>query len=148
MRPSPKASSSDSIGSRFAGGRKNGACGWRLSSVRAVAWQREHSLARRASPRLRAAVSWAHAAETAKTIESPPIKSLMLTPYAVHPVRRRRHHIMMEEMPFSLSRSPAARDRDRAVARVELPGPAFGRPDDKLRETRGRRSHIDRAAPG
>src|SRR5260370_109159 len=80
MKPSPRASSSDSIGYRFASVRNNGACGWRLSAVRVVEWQREHSLARSASPRLRAAASWAHAAETAKTIESAPIKSLMLIP--------------------------------------------------------------------
>jgi hypothetical protein len=99
MMPSPKASSSDSIGYRFASVRNNGACGCRLSPVRAVAWQREHSLARRVSPRLSVAASWAHAAETAKTAESPSINSLMPVParrrssspktYPTHPRKRR-----------------------------------------------------------
>src|SRR6266436_1528566 len=144
MRPSPKASSSDSIGYRFASVRNNGACGWRLSSVRAVAWQREHSLARRASPRLRAAASWAHVAETAKTMQSPPINSLMLTPYAVHPARRRRHHITMEEMRSPFPATLRQELQAKAVARVEPPGsagachragppgPASGRPDGRL----------------
>src|SRR5258708_18636837 len=131
MRPSPKASSSDSIGYRLASVRNNGACGWRLSSVRAVAWQREHSLARRASPRLRAAAAWAHAAEVAKTMESRLSSATCRSPYAVHPARRRRHHITMEEMPFSLSPYRRGKSCNKAVAGLSqwvrpLAGPVAG----------------------